>query len=57
VLPQVPIPLKTGDPDVVLDLSAVFTTVYERARYDLTLDYNDSLTLPLPAGDAVWASD
>jgi hypothetical protein len=52
-LPTLPVPLKAGDPDVPLDLQAVFTTVYDRARYDLSLNY--SLDLQPPLGDDATA--
>src|SRR5207248_7822478 len=54
-LPTIPIPLKRGDPDVPLDLQMVFTTVYDRARYDLTLDYSAALSPRLNKSDAAWA--
>jgi hypothetical protein len=53
-LPTIPVPLKKGDPDVMLDLQAVFTTVYDRARYDLSLDYTLPLQPPLSASDKEW---
>jgi hypothetical protein len=37
-----------------LDLQAVFTTVYDRARYNLSLDYAASLDLPLGEADREW---
>lgn len=49
VLPTIPIPLKTGDPDVPLDLQAAFNTVYDRAAYELSIDYRARLSPPLPA--------
>ncbi len=54
-LPAIPIPLKKDDSDVSLDLQAVFTSVYDRARYDLSLNYNVDLKPPLSANDATWA--
>jgi hypothetical protein len=53
-LPAIPIPLNKGDPDVMLDLQAVFTTVYDRARYDLSLDYAASLDPPLGEAEREW---
>ncbi len=53
-LPTIPIPLKTGDPDVPLDLQAAFSTVYERARYQLSLNYADELRPPLSEADSEW---
>ena len=38
-LPVVGIPLRGNDPDVPLDLAAVLRNVYDRAAYDLSLDY------------------
>ncbi len=38
-LPRVPVPLRPPDRDVVLDLNAVLHAVYERARYDVQVDY------------------
>jgi hypothetical protein len=54
-LPTIPVPLKAGDPDVPLDLQAAFNTVYDRARYDLSLDYEDRLEPPLSAANAEWS--
>ncbi len=53
-LPTIPVPLNKGDPDVLLDLQAVFATVYDRARYDLSLDYTASLHPPLGEAEREW---
>jgi len=53
-LPTLPVPLKAGDPDVPLDLQVAFTTVYDRARYDLSLSYDVDLQPPLGDDDAAW---
>ena len=42
-LPTIQIPLKRPDSDVPLDLQAALTTVYDRARYQLSLDYRAEL--------------
>jgi hypothetical protein len=39
----------------VLDLQAIFTTVYDRAGYDYSLDYRHTLMPPLSEADQVWA--
>ena len=52
-LPAIPVPLKGDDPDVMLNLQSVFETVYERARYDLTIDYR----APLVDADQEWLSN
>lgn len=39
-LPTVPIPLKSPDPDVRLDIGVALHTLYERSRYDLSVRYD-----------------
>jgi hypothetical protein len=56
-LPIIPIPLLAPDPDVPLDLAAVFTTVYQRGQYDRSIDYRAPLDLPLGAADRAWAEE
>ena len=46
-LPPIPIPLKRGDADAVVPLQEVFDTVYQRARYDLSVKYDAPLEPPL----------
>ena len=46
-LPSIPIPLKQGDDDAVVPLQEVFDTVYQRARYDLSVKYDATLDPPL----------
>lgn len=41
-LPVVPVPLRAPDDDVVLDLAAAFTTIYDRAAYDLSVNYREA---------------
>jgi len=53
-LPTLPIPLKKGEPEAPLDLQQAFTTVYDRARYDLSLNYAANLSLPWRDDDASW---
>jgi hypothetical protein len=53
-LPSIPVPLAGNDPDAVIDLQAVFTTVYERAGYDYSLDYQRAVEPPLSEVDAAW---
>jgi hypothetical protein len=55
-LPRLPIPLRHGEPDVVLDLQGVLDTAYDRGRYD-DIDYTASLNPPLEPADAQWARD
>ncbi|MBI3271193.1 MAG: DUF4058 family protein [Planctomycetes bacterium] len=53
-LPTIAIPLAAPDPDAPLDLQAAFTTTYDRAGYDYSLDYRANLEPALPAADGAW---
>ncbi len=54
-LPGVPIPLRPGEPNVILELQAVLHGVYDRAGYGRRI-YSDAPTPPLRPDDAVWAN-
>ena len=54
-IPDVPIPLLAPDPDVPLALNGLVHGVYDRARYDLSLDYARPPVPPLDEADADWA--
>ncbi len=54
-LPRIPIPLRAPDPDVPLDLAAIFETIYRRARWGRSIDYAAPLKLPLSPEDRAWA--
>jgi hypothetical protein len=54
-LPTVPIPLLAPDPPAPLDLGQALHTAYERARYDLRVDYRKLAVPPLSQADAAWA--
>jgi hypothetical protein len=54
-LPAIPIPLKEGDPDGRLDLQAALDSAYDRAQYDLRIDYRKEPAPPLDEKLAAWA--
>lgn len=55
VLPVVPVPLQSEDPDVPLDLGACLRRIYASARYDLRVDYRTPPPPPeLNAADGAW---
>jgi hypothetical protein len=54
-LPVVRIPLRSEDPDATLDLQAVLSTAYDRAAYDLAVNYRAEPVPPLDAERAAWA--
>jgi hypothetical protein len=54
-LPTIRIPLRPDDPDVTLNLQGVLNTVYERAGYDLEIDYRAEPHPPLGPAWTSWA--
>lgn len=50
-LPIVPVPLRQPDADVTLDLGLALQTIYERAAYDLSIDYTAPPPPPALAED------
>jgi hypothetical protein len=55
-LPVVPMPLLAPDPDVSIDLGAALAAVYQRAAYDLDVNYRAAPFPPLEGDDALWAA-
>jgi hypothetical protein len=56
-LPGVPIPLRTPDEDVVLDLAAAFADAYDRGRYRRRLHYDGFPVAPLSSQHRAWAAE
>jgi len=54
-IPPFPLPLLPGDPEPAIDLGAVLHALYDRARFDLRLDYARPPVPPLDEPDAAWA--
>jgi len=56
-IPPIPIPLRPSEAEPTLELNAVLHGVYERARYDLRIDYSRPPVPPLSESDARWAAE
>jgi hypothetical protein len=56
-LPTIPIPLSRDDNDLPVDLQALVAGVYDRAGYDMTLDYSVELTAKLDEDTTLWLRD
>jgi len=54
-LPTVPLPLDPGEEDIPINLGPLFTNVYDRSRYTVSVDYAAPLRPSLSAEDAEWA--
>jgi hypothetical protein len=55
-LPTIPLPLKAPDPDLPLDLGAVFSTTYDKGRYARSLSYGAPPVVHLPAATREWVT-
>ena len=55
--PTFELPLVPGDEEPPVDLGAIFHALYERARYDLSLDYTQPPVPPVRDEDASWARE
>lgn len=54
-IPTFPLPLLPDDDEPPVELGAIFHALYERARYDLSLDYSQPPVPPVCDEDATWA--
>lgn len=48
------LPLAKPDPDVLLDLQPMIDAIYQRSRYERSIDYRQPLTPPLDARETAW---
>lgn len=56
-LPRIAIPLRPPDPDVVLDLQAVFDRCYDHGAYADLIDYRANPDIALPADEVGWVDE
>lgn len=54
-LPNIGIPLRPKEPEVVLHLQEVLDRCYEEGAYDLVIDYSQEPDPPFSEEDAAWA--
>ena len=54
-LPSIPIPLSEGDADATLDLNAAWHAIYDKAGFDLVLNYKADPSTPFTPAQAAWA--
>ena len=55
VIPNFPLPLRSGDTEPVINLQALLNEVYDVSGYDLVVDYSQDAVPALSEQDAVWA--
>jgi hypothetical protein len=55
-IPKFSLPLRKREEEPMVDLGRVLHALYDRASYDLRIDYRRETVPPLAAADAEWAS-
>lgn len=55
VIPSFPLPLRSPDTEPLLDLQTLLSGVYDRAGYDLVIDYTREPVPSVPDAEAAWA--
>lgn len=56
-IPSFPVPLRPGEPEPVVNLQRLLNEVYERARFDLAIDYSQAVKPALPLEEAAWVAE
>jgi len=54
-IPAFPLPLRPEAEEPLVELGALLHALYDRAGYDLVVDYTAEPVPPLEGEDAVWA--
>ena len=54
-IPRFRLPLAPGGDEPEVDLNYLLHALFDRAGYDLRIDYHDELEPPLADSDAAWA--
>jgi hypothetical protein len=56
-IPRFPLPLLPGDDEPEVDIGDILASLYDRAAYDLTIDYSAEPVPPLAGSDCAFADD
>lgn len=56
-MPSVPILLRSGDPEIRIDLQGLVNRAYSNGRYEKRLDYRQPPDPALAGDDATWADE
>lgn len=56
-IPIIDVPLQEGDNEPVVDVGRLLHELYDRAGYDLRIDYSDEPEPPLTAEDQTWIKE
>ncbi|HAJ58872.1 MAG TPA: hypothetical protein DCP31_06105, partial [Cyanobacteria bacterium UBA8543] len=56
-IPKFPLPLQSGDSEPIVDLQSLLLGVYQRARYDMAVDYSKEPVPRLKPEDKAWIDE
>jgi hypothetical protein len=56
-IPDLPVPLRHGEEEAVLALGKLLSEIYDRARYNIRLNYRQPPTPPMASKDVAWADE
>jgi hypothetical protein len=56
-LPAIRLPLMAPDPDLRLNLAAIYATALDQGRYARSIEYSAPLSIPLAQEDRAWAEE
>lgn len=56
-IPAFPLPLRQDDPEPLVDLNQLLHDLYDRAGYDLSIDYGRDPVPPFDGDDAAWVAE
>jgi Protein of unknown function (DUF4058) len=56
-IPAFPLPLLSGDLEPLVDIQDLLNNLYDRAGFDLAIDYTRDPIPPLSTDDTIWAND
>jgi hypothetical protein len=56
-IPKFPLPLREGDKEPIVDLQELINGIYERASYDLVIDYSQEAMPELSEEDKIWLDE
>lgn len=56
-IPAFPLPLKQNDQEPLVDLQIILSDIYDRAGFDLAINYDRPLVPPLTGEDETWAAE
>ncbi len=54
-IPAFPLPLQPDDPELIVELQPLLNQLYDRASYDLAIDYHQAPVPPLEGENLAWA--